>query len=123
MAGGEKISRTVQIPQPAPGTPLDLRHAIPRDPEFAAEIASGGDFGARDHKSRLQELLQGRGEAPPQYVVAAEEGPSHRRVFRVSCVIGSEIASEGEGPSKKVAQQEAARLALERLGSEAPKKG
>ena len=100
---------------------LEAAHRFVRD-EFAAEIASGGDFGARDHKSRLQELLQARGEALPSYVVAAEEGPSHRRVFRVRCVIGGEIASEGEGSSKKVAQQEAARRALERLeGGVTPK--
>jgi ribonuclease III len=101
---------------------LDAAHRFVRD-EFAAEIASGSDFAARDHKSRLQELLQARGQAIPQYVVAAEEGPSHRRVFRVRCMIGGEMAAEGEGPSKKVAQQEAARRALERLESEAAKKG
>jgi ribonuclease-3 len=68
-----------------------------------------------DHKSVLQELLQGRGQPVPDYPVAAEEGPSHRRRFRVQCVIGGRVVSEGEGYSKKEAQQDAARKALEGL--------
>ena len=66
----------------------------------------------RDSKSALQELLQARGEAVPEYVVVAEEGPSHRRRFRVECLVGGRLVAEGEGYSKKEAQQEAARRAL-----------
>ena len=47
-----------------------------------------------------------------RYVVVAEEGPGHRRSFRVQCVIAGAVAGEGTGFSKKDAQQEAARLAL-----------
>jgi ribonuclease-3 len=68
-----------------------------------------------DHKSALQELLQARGEAVPDYVVLAEEGPSHRRAFRVECRIAGRAVSEAMGNSKKAAQQEAARRALETL--------
>jgi ribonuclease-3 len=70
----------------------------------------------RDPKSALQEILQGRGEAVPDYVVLSLDGPSHRRRFRVGCVVGGRTVSEGEGFSKKEAQQEAARVALEALG-------
>ena len=66
-----------------------------------------------DAKSALQEALQARGEAVPDYVVIAEEGPDHRKRFRVQCRIGGEIAGEGVGYSKKEAQQDAARRALE----------
>lgn len=93
---------------------FDAAHRFVRD-EFTAEIESSGETAARDHKSALQELLQGRGETVPDYVVAAEEGPSHRRRFRVQCVIAGRVVSEGEGFSKKEAQQEAARKALEGL--------
>ncbi len=93
---------------------FDAAHRFVRD-EFTAEIESSGDMAARDHKSALQELLQGRGEPVPDYVVAAEEGPSHRTRFRVQCVISGRVASEGCGFSKKEAQQEAARKALEGL--------
>jgi ribonuclease III len=87
--------------------------------EFARDL-EGTPPAGRDHKSALQELLQGRGQPVPDYVVAAEEGPSHRRRFRVRCVLAGRVVSEGEGHSKKVAQQDAARKALMALGGEEP---
>jgi ribonuclease-3 len=66
-----------------------------------------------DAKSALQEVLQSRGEAVPDYGVIAEEGPDHRKLFRVECRVAGEIAGEGVGHSKKEAQQDAARQALE----------
>jgi ribonuclease III len=89
-------------------------HRFVRD-EFARDLEGTAPAG-RDHKSALQELLQGRGQPVPDYVVAAEEGPSHRRRFRVRCVLEGRVVSEGEGHSKKEAQQEAARNALAALG-------
>jgi ribonuclease-3 len=83
--------------------------------ELEAARGQEPDLALRDHKSALQELLQARGEAVPEYVVVAEEGPSHHRRFRVRCVIRGEAVSEGEGTSKKQAQQEAARKALASL--------
>jgi ribonuclease-3 len=68
-----------------------------------------------DPKSRLQELLQGEGRAVPRYLVAGEEGPSHRRRFRVECRLDDGSVTSGEGTSKKAAQQEAARQALQNL--------
>lgn len=70
-----------------------------------------------DHKSALQERLQGKGRALPEYVVTTEQGPAHRKLFHVACRIDGVDAGEGSGHSKKVAQQEAARQALARLGS------
>lgn len=80
--------------------------------EFATELAAPTLPVLPDHKSTLQELLQDRGESVPEYVTIAEEGPKHRRLWRVQCVIGGEVVSEGEGHSKKEAHQEAARRAL-----------
>jgi ribonuclease-3 len=68
-----------------------------------------------DYKSTLQEVLQARGDPVPDYLVVEEQGPSHRRRFRVQCVVKGEAVSDGEGYSKKEAQQEAARRALARL--------
>lgn len=68
-----------------------------------------------DHKSILQEMLQARGDPVPEYEIVAEEGPDHRRCFRVRCLVRGEAVGEGEGFSKKQAQQEAARNALFRL--------
>jgi ribonuclease III len=83
--------------------------------QFAEDVAQAGTFITTDSKSALQELLQGRGEAAPVYVVVAEEGPSHRRRFVVRCDVGGRAIAEGRGYSKKEAQQEAAREALEQL--------
>lgn len=83
--------------------------------EFAADLVAGGSGADLDHKSALQERLQAHGRPVPEYVVVAEEGPSHRRQFRIECRILGKPVSEGEGTSKKAAQQEAARRALEAL--------
>ena len=62
-----------------------------------------------DHKSALQELLQARGAAPPEYAVKAESGPDHRKRFLVEVVV--------TGTTKKRAEQEAARIACLELRS------
>jgi ribonuclease-3 len=87
--------------------------------EFAPDLLRARDLPVVDAKSALQEALQARGEPLPEYVILAEEGPSHKRRFRVQCVLRGQPFSEGEGSSKKEAQQIAARRALDRL-TEAP---
>jgi ribonuclease-3 len=67
-----------------------------------------------DFKSALQELLARRG-AEVSYAVTEEAGPPHDRTYTVvACVDGRELGS-GRGRSKKQAEQEAARLAIEQL--------
>ena len=66
-----------------------------------------------DFKSSLQERLAQRAQVV-EYVVAAESGPPHERVFTVVARIGDIVLGEGTGRSKKAAEQEAARVALER---------
>jgi ribonuclease-3 len=68
-----------------------------------------------DFKSGLQEFLQGRGRAPASYRVVAERGPDHRKQFSVEVWMEGRRLAEGEGSSKKEAEQEAARRALEQL--------
>jgi ribonuclease-3 len=82
--------------------------------EFARDVERGDDA-TEDAKSVLQELLQAQGRPVPRYAVVAEEGPSHRRLFRVECRLDDGSATAGEGYTKKAAQQEAAREALSRL--------
>jgi len=81
---------------------------------LVAEVRERGVAG-RDYKSALQEHLQSRDRALPEYRLAAELGPDHRKVFEVDVVVGGEAIARGSGPSKKEAEQEAARLALEKL--------
>lgn len=70
-----------------------------------------------DWKSALQESVQSKGLGLPDYVMAGEEGPAHRRVFVVEVKIGGEVTAKGRGRSKKAAEQEAAKLALEALSA------
>jgi ribonuclease-3 len=65
-----------------------------------------------DFKSTLQELLARRGEMVA-YRVVAEDGPPHDRTFTVVALVGDETLATGSGRSKKHAEQEAARVALE----------
>jgi ribonuclease-3 len=83
--------------------------------EFAPELTAVRESPDVNHKSALQELLQARGEPVPEYVVVAEEGLGRRTRFVVRCVIRGSPVSEGEGSSKKEAQQEAARKALQAI--------
>jgi ribonuclease-3 len=68
-----------------------------------------------DFKSALQELLAQR-RAIVSYEVTAESGPPHQRKFEVAAIVDSEQVGEGEGRSKKAAEQAAAEQALKRLG-------
>jgi ribonuclease-3 len=65
-----------------------------------------------DFKSALQERLARRGELVA-YAVVAEEGPPHDRIFDVSATVAGAEIGRGRGRSKKDAEQEAARAALE----------
>ncbi len=71
---------------------------------------------ARDYKSALQERLQALGRGLPEYRVSSEAGPDHRKLFNIEVVAGGEVLGAGTGKAKKEAEQEAARLALEKLG-------
>jgi ribonuclease-3 len=71
-----------------------------------------------DHKSALQEHLQARNQPLPEYRLTASMGPDHRKEFRVAVCLRGEAVAEGTGASKKDAEQEAARLALEKLGAD-----
>jgi ribonuclease-3 len=70
----------------------------------------------KDPKTLLQEYLQARKRALPQYAVVATRGEAHEQQFEVECVIAElGIRSVGEGASRRSAEQEAARQAYEQL--------
>lgn len=75
------------------------------------------DTSSIDFKSRLQELLQGTLNVTPVYSVLQESGPDHDKTFRV-CLNIRDLQVEGSGKSKKKAEQDAAREALEILKKE-----
>ncbi len=72
----------------------------------------------KDPKTRLQEWLQGRQHPLPVYALLHESGEDHARVFRVSCTLVAPAAcTEGEGSSRRAAEQVAASAMLELLES------
>jgi ribonuclease III len=71
-----------------------------------------------DFKSALQERVQSAGDPLPEYAVIGETGPDHHKTFQVQVRVGGKPMAEAVGRSKKEAEQEAARLALEYLKSE-----
>ena len=87
--------------------------------EFGPLLADVRRHGAgQDHKSALQEYLQSHDRGLPEYRLTGTAGPDHRKQFQVDVVVGGEVLASSAGPSKKDAEQDAARLALERLRSQ-----
>lgn len=72
----------------------------------------------KDYKSKLQEIIQG--QQPPlrkvTYADLDDSGPDHNKTFECAALIDGEIIGRGVGRSKKAAEQEAAREALQKLG-------
>jgi ribonuclease-3 len=84
--------------------------------EFKDVIDSGiAQTVAPDHKSALQERVQALGHALPEYRVSGSDGPDHRKTFTIEVVVNGEVLGVATGRAKKEAEQEAARLALEKL--------
>jgi len=71
--------------------------------------------GKADYKSQLQEYIQAREQQTPAYHVVEAEGPDHDKRFTVEVKLGDRVLGRGTGKSKKAAETEAARSALERL--------
>lgn len=82
----------------------------------AIDLGASQTIVGEDYKSALQERLQALGHPLPEYRVAGETGPDHRKVFSVEVVVNGEVLGTAKGNAKKEAEQEAARLALTRLG-------
>jgi ribonuclease-3 len=91
------------------------RQFLAREFAPAIEDARQPESFGRDHKSRLQERLQALGRPLPHYRVSGELGPDHRKQFHVEVVVGDEVIAQGVGRTKKDAEQEGAKLALEAL--------
>jgi ribonuclease-3 len=74
---------------------------------------------AKDAKTQLQEWLQARRHSVPEYRIETTRGRAHDQTFVVVCAVASHgVEARGEGRSRRAAEQEAARIALERLSAE-----
>ncbi len=105
---------------------LDQGFAVARDlvlrclSERIADAAAGP--GGRDYKTRLQEVTAARSLGRPRYVVR-DEGPDHAKRFFATVFVNDSRYGEGEGRSKKQAEQSAAWVAWTRLQEEAAGQG
>ncbi len=85
---------------------------------FAKELHKVTSQGASfDYKSQLQEFIQAREQPAPVYRVVSTTGPDHKKQFTVEVITGDTVLGKGTGKSKKTAEAEAARAALQRLKS------
>jgi ribonuclease-3 len=92
------------------------------DPLYAPIIDAirSGRAIVEDPKTTLQELLQARNMPPAQYVVTAETGPEHRKIFHVDLHIGDQLLASASGTTKKKAELQTAEIALRQLTSRRP---
>ena len=70
----------------------------------------------KDYKTMLQEIIQKNPEESLEYVLTGESGPDHDKHFSVEVHLNSNVIGKGGGRSKKEAEQQAAREALELMG-------
>ena len=68
-----------------------------------------------DYKTRLQEITQAQRQLKPKYRVIEAVGPAHDRRFTVEVIVGDDVIGRGSGKSKKAAEAEAARVAIDQL--------
>jgi len=87
------------------------RHFSPLIPPLVTTI------NAQDYKSELQEFVQSKHQPGPAYTLYDQTGPDHDKTFRIQLETCS-IRTRGVGKSKKSAEQDAARIALQILRSE-----
>ena len=85
---------------------------------FGARVASAGEAGLHDFKTRLQERAARR-RLHVRYSVVQEQGPDHDKTFEIAAHIGDREYARGIGKTKKEAEQRAAETALRVLDSEA----
>lgn len=76
-------------------------------------IYASKHIGMKDYKTVLQEKLQKNGEVHIEYKIIKEEGPDHDKTFTAEVICNNKILAKGEGKSKKMAEMQAAKLALE----------
>ena len=74
------------------------------------------DHHLANYKSQLQEKIQATLKTPPRYKVSSTSGPDHAKRFVVEVLVRGRVLGRGEGNSKKLAEQRAAREALHTLG-------
>ncbi len=84
-------------------------------PFFKKELKNDGTR-IKDYKTKLQEVVQQNPDEHVTYVLVGESGPAHDKTFEIEVRINSNVIGKGKGKSKKLAEQAAAKEALELMG-------
>lgn len=91
------------------------------DRHYSKHISEAVNSGVqRDFKTLLQEKTQAGGGPRPQYELVDVIGPPEKRLFKVKAFLGGRVLGNGEGHSKKAAEQQAAKKALENIEEPSP---
>lgn len=83
---------------------------------FAKEIDNSVSNQKGDYKTLLQQLIEKDGAATLEYVVTAQEGPEHNKLFTVVAKVNNNVVGNGTSKSKKDAEMQAAKMALTLFG-------
>ncbi len=83
---------------------------------FDVEIKKSSQQRSTDFKTRLQQLAEQDGAAVLEYRVIVEEGPEHNKSFTVAAYINNNEVGRGSGRTKKLAEMQAAKMALKLFG-------
>ena len=78
--------------------------------EFASK-----NVGQKDYKTVLQEILQKHGDVHIEYKIIKETGPDHNKIFNAEVIYNGKVLAIGEGRSKKIAEMDAAKHAIDKL--------
>lgn len=73
------------------------------------------NLGEKDHKTKLQEILQASNNEKISYEIVDEKGPAHKREYVAIVKLGNRVLGQGSGTSKKEAEQSAANIALTKI--------
>ena len=128
LGKGERLTGGVDKPRLLASCLEAIVGAIYLDGGFAASLKAVSELFAEDvaaqraqpeyvsdYKTRLQEKAQDQLKTTPTYHVTEESGPDHEKNFVVEVRVGERVLGSGGGRSKKAAEQEAAKTALEKL--------
>ena len=88
------------------------REILRNEFNFLVDQVCGPEDFEKDYKTRLQELVQKSLKETPRYEVISQEGLPHQREFVVCVKVKEDVWAQGRGRSKKSAEQDAAKLAL-----------
>jgi ribonuclease III len=84
--------------------------------QFIMKYLKASEFRSNnDYKSQLQEIVQKKYKILPVYTVAGEMGPEHEKIFEVTVRVKKKLLGKGMGKNKKMAEQQAAKVAMTRI--------